>query len=354
MLAAVFEGEGKLVVKDVKEPELADLELKKKYKEDTFFVSKGDLVKIRVLAASICGTDIHILEVPPKHPATKGVILGHEYVGEVVEVGRGVWRFKPGDHVVVNPNIYCGKCYYCRNAMANLCRDMTTLGIFCDGGFAEYNIAPSKQVLRIPKEMPLDQAIFFEPVSCVLHGWHALSPSPGDTILIFGAGPMGCYFTKLALLSGARRVIVAEPSLERREIVKKFGAIVTEPENLENVVKSETRRGADIAIDACGVPEVINQAIELVRPGGKISTFGEQNIRAFGNHVSFTEVTNKELKIIGSFAAVLSLDQTVTVLKEMNLSELITHRISLEEIHTGIELMRKGKGIKIIVYPTKR
>jgi threonine dehydrogenase-like Zn-dependent dehydrogenase len=165
---------------------------------------------------------------------------------------------------------------------------------------------------------------------------------------------MGCYFTKLALLSGARRVIVAEPSPERREIVKKFGAIVTEPENLENVVKSETRRGADIAIDACGVPEVINQAIELVRPGGKISTFGEQNIRAFGNHVSFTEVTNKELKIIGSFAAVLSLDQTVTVLKEMNLSELITHRISLEEIHTGIELMRKGKGIKIIVYPTKR
>lgn len=351
MKAVIFEGKGKLTIKEVKEPELGDRELPKKYKKDTLFIPKEEQVRLQVLAASICGTDLHILKVPPEHPATPGVILGHEYVGKVIEKGKAVKRFKVGDRVVVDPNISCGKCYFCRNGMANLCRDMSTLGIFCDGGFAEYNIVPSKQLLLIPKQLSLNQAIFFEPVSCAQHNWNVLNPRPGDSILIFGAGPMGCYFIRLAQLSGASKIIVSEPSLYRMKVAKELGALVIKPENLKKVVKSETERGVDIAIDACGIPQVINQAIDLVRSGGKISTLGQQNIRAFANRVSFTKVTNKELQILGSFAAVKSLDQTVTILKQINLRRLLTHEISLDEIHKGMELMRKRKAISIIVYP---
>lgn len=347
--AAIFEAKGKLSIKEAEEPRLKDRELPMKWKKGKLFIPKEKQVKLKVLAASICGTDVHILE--GKHPAREGTILGHEYVGEVIERGKAVRRFEKGDRVVVNPNIGCEKCYHCRNGMPNLCPQMTTLGIFYDGGFAEYNVAPSKQLLRAPKKMSLKQAIFFEPVSDTVHGWNVLNPQLGDSVLIYGAGPMGCYFIKLAELAGARKVIVSEPSQYRRAIAKKVGAIATKPEELESCVKSETRRGVDIAIDACGDPGVINQAIDLVRPGGKISTFGEQNMEAFAEKVSFTKVTNRELSIYGSYAAARSLDETATILKQMPLGELITHELPLDEIHKGIELMRKRKAMKIIVYP---
>lgn len=359
MKAAVFEGNGKLVVKEVPVPELGDITVPKKY-GGSLRIRKEDQVKIRVLAASICGTDLHILNVPPGHDAAPGAILGHEYIGEAVEIGGEVGNVKVGDRVAVDPNIKCGMCYFCRNDMASLCRDMTTLGIFCDGGFAEYNVAPAKQLFVIPRDMDVEKAIFFEPLTCVTHAWSKLNFKLGDTILIFGAGPMGCYFVELARLSGASKIFVCEPSEFRRKFAKKLKANVIinpEKENLMEVIKLNTSQngifGVDVAIDACGYPEVIKQAMDALKPGGKISTFGEQNINAFADKVSFTKVTQKELQIFGSYVTTRSADQTINILsrKDINLKKLITHRISLDEIHKGIDLMRKGKAIEIIVYP---
>lgn len=360
MRACVFKGEGKLVVENVPVPEIKDLKLPKKYGDGNITVRKEDLVKLKILVASICGTDIHILHVPPGHDATKGVILGHEYIGKVIEVGNNVDNVKVGDIVAVDPNIKCGKCWFCRNDMSSMCRNMTTLGIFCDGGFAEYNVAPAKQLFKIPKSMDVEQAIFFEPLSCVTHCWLKLNPVVNSTFLIFGAGPMGCYFTKLAKISGASLVIVSEPSDFRREFARKMGAdIVVDPntENLEEIVKKHTGRdicwGVDVSIDACGYPDVVKQAINLTRPGGKICLFGEQDVNRFANNVSFTKANQKEIVIFGSYVTTRSFDLTIGLLKrkDFNLKPLITHRVKLEDIHTGIEAMKSGKGIKVLVYP---
>lgn len=358
MKAAIFEGQGKLAIKDVPEPQLADRKFPKKYKKGEFVISRKDSqVKLKVLAASICGTDLHILNVPPGHDATPGIVLGHEYIGEVTEIGEGVENVKVGDRVVVDPNIKCGSCWLCINDLASLCQDMTTLGIFCDGGFAEYNIAPAKQVFPIPQDLDIERAIFFEPLTCATHCWSKFSPQIGENLLIFGAGPMGCYFIELARISGAGQIIVSEPVAFRRKFAKLLGATrIVDPtkEDLSKTVKELTGHGVDIAIDACGAPEVIKEAMDLVRPGGKISTFGQQNTNAFVDQVSFTKINQKELQIFSSYATTRSFNQTINILKKdsLRLKELITHRISLDEIHKGIELMRQGKGIEIIVYPS--
>lgn len=361
MKAAIFEGQGKLVLKKMPIPELKDRVVPKKY-GGVLTIRKEEQVKLKVLAASICGTDLAILRVPAGHNATSGVILGHEYVGEVLETGEEVANVKVGDRVVVDPNIKCGKCWLCRNDMASLCQNMTTLGIFCDGGFAEYNIAPAKQLFKIPESLEIEKAIFFEPLTCATHCWSKMNFKLGDSILIFGSGPMGCYYIELARLNGANLIIVSEPSEFRRKFAEKMGAnIVVDPlkENLLEIIKKNTQKngngifGVDVAIDACGIPEVINQAMDLTRPGGKISTFGEQDVTRTADKVSFTKVTQKELQIIGSYVTTRSSDQTIKILEreDINVKKLITHKISLDEIRKGIELMEEGKAIEIIVYP---
>jgi len=356
MKAAVFEGEGKLILKEVPEPKLETRSIPKKYGPGFIRLAEEDQVKLKVLAASICGTDLHILRVPPDHAATPGAILGHEYIGEVIEIGKNVQNVKVGDRVAVDPNIKCGICWLCRNGYQSLCHEMSTLGIFTDGGFAEYNIAPAKQLFPIPKDLDIERAIFFEPLICATHAWSKLSPKLGDSILIFGAGPMGCYFIELARLNGLGPIIVSEPSAFRRSFAQDLGADkVVDPikENLQEIVTNFTGQGVDIVIDACGLPEVIKEAMDLVRPGGKISTFGEQNINAFADKVSFTKVTQKELQIIGSYVTNASFDQTIKILtrNDLRLTKLITHRIKLTEIEKGIELMKKGEAVEIIIYP---
>lgn len=365
MKAVIFEGEGKFKIAEVEEPILKNIEFPKKYplpdgRRETVSFKKEDLVLLKVLVAGICGTDLHILNVPPGHDIIPGVILGHEYVGEVVEVGSNVKRVKVGDRVVVDPNIKCGACWFCRNDMANLCPNLTTLGIFCDGGFAEYNLAPAKQLFTLPDDVSLEAAVLFEPLTCVTHGWQKLGFKTGDSLLIFGAGPIGCLFIKVAKTSGASLIIVSEPDGFRREQAKRAGAdIIVNPlkEKLEDIIKAETSRGetfgVDIAIDACGVPKTIVEAMDLVRPGGTISTFGEQDVTKFADKVSFTKVTQKELRIVGSYVTTRSFDQTMVLLrkKELKFEELVTHKLSLDEFRKGIEIMRSGKAIKVAIFP---
>jgi 2-desacetyl-2-hydroxyethyl bacteriochlorophyllide A dehydrogenase len=365
MRAVIFEGEGKFRIADVPQPTLRDVQFPKKYltpRGEREFVrfKKEAMVLLKVLMAGICGTDLHILRVPPGHDAIPGVILGHEYVGEVVKVGGHVKSVKVGDLVAVDPNIKCGLCWFCRNDMASLCPNLTTLGIFCDGGFAEYNLAPARQLFVLPEGMKLETAALFEPLSCVMHGWQKLNFKVGDSVLIYGAGPIGCLFVKVAKASGASLVIVSEPDDFRREQVRMAGAdVVIDPkrENLSEVVKSVTSRGetfgVDITIDACGVPQTIVEGLELTRPGGVISTFGEQDVTRLAHQVSFTKVTQKELRIVGSYVTTRSFDQTIALLKrrELKFDQLITHKFVLSEFDRGLEVMRGGKAIKVLIHP---
>jgi len=336
MLAAVFEGEGKLNLKEVPIPQIKNL----------------DDVLLQVEAASICGTDIHILEVPPGHPANKGVILGHEYTGKILEIGDGVKDFKKGDRVVIDPNITCGSCIYCKIGLSNMCERMTTLGIFINGGFTEYNVAPAKALHKISPDVPPELAVFAEPLSCVINATQKLKVQPGESVVVLGAGPIGLLFTQMFKASGAGKIIVSEVSEYRSKYAKQSGATtVVNPlkENLEKVVKKETVIGADIVVDAVGT--LFKEAMKIVRRGGHILLFG-QNYKAKAE-ITQNDITRNELTIFGNYIANFTFPLTVKIIesKILNLEKLITHRFPLKDIHKGIEAMRKQRAIKVVLIP---
>jgi 2-desacetyl-2-hydroxyethyl bacteriochlorophyllide A dehydrogenase len=336
MLAAVFEGKGRLAIKEVPKPE----------------VKKPTDVLVKVEVASICGTDVHILEVPPGHPATEGVVLGHEYVGKVVSFGKEVKDLPEGQEVVINPNISCKTCWYCLQGLPNLCENMTTLGIFIPGGFAEYSLVPREVIYPLPPGLKPELAIFTEPLSCVLNAFRKLKISPGATALVLGAGPIGLYFIELLRVAGSSQILVTEINDYRANFAYQCGAsqvINPKRENLKEIISHTTRHGVDIAVDAVG--SLLKDALESVRAGGQVLLFG-MNAQAKTEIFQYG-ITRREITLVGSFIANASFLPAIELLKSgiLDLEKLITHRLPLKEFSEGIELMRKGKAIEILIYP---
>ena len=354
MKAAVFEGKGKLTIKDVPEPKLEDTKFRKREGGYLEF-GKGDLVKLKVLATGICGTDVGILGIPQGYPTPPGTIIGHEFVAEVVEKGKRVFNLKVGDRVVIDEHISCGLCYFCRTGFPNRCQEIASMGMSATGGFTEYVIAPAKQCYKISQKIPLERAALFEPLSNVYYALNMVRPQPHEKALIFGAGPIGCMFLAVCKLCGLETVIISEPSAYRRKFIRSLDptkAINPVKENLKKLVEKFAPEGIDISIDACGVPVALKDAIEVAKPHGKVLLFGEQDDLSEVT-IKFVPANRKELKFYGSDAMSFMARQTVELLerKDLPLEKLVTHRFPLEQIHEGIDLMREGKAMKIIIYP---
>lgn len=341
MKAVVFEGNGHLVYRDVPDSVLRDVKAPKKFKVgEHLTLKKEELVLLQVEVASICGTDLHILE--GTHSSAPPVVLGHEYVGRVVEVGKDVQGLVVGDFVGVDPNVKCGVCDFCRRGMPNHCRDMTTLGIFIDGGFAPLSIAPAKQLYKFPKDTNVLRTVFFEPLSCVVHAFRNVEPRIGDRVLVYGGGTIGCLFVLMAESAGASEIVVVEPSDWRRDIISRgLGADAIkpgeEPAGLE----------ADVTIDACGVPSVVARAIEFTRHGGRISLFGEQNTSA-QTTINPTKFNQKELQMFGSYAASYDFERTIEALRGLPVEKVLTHIFHLNDFEIAFELLKKGEAIEIL------
>lgn len=337
MTAAVFMGDGRLELQERPVPQ-------PKNRED---------VLLRVKAASVCGSDIQILNVPPGHPATVGAILGHEYMGEVLEIGEDVRHVRPGDHVIVSPDLRCGHCYYCQMGRTNMCENRTTLGIYLDGGFARYNVAPARALFKVDKKVPPEIAALGEPLAVTMHGIGRVNIRPGDSVAVLGAGPIGSLFTMLAKLCGAGLVVVSEPAQGRREYAAGLGAdVVVNPQeqDLKEVMLGLTPRGADVVVDAVG--SLFSEAMRAVRRGGKILLFGV-NARAQTTFRQF-DITDNELDVLGSYIFDNTLfPRVIKVLESgaLPLDRLITHRLPLDQILDGIQLLRKGEALKAIMLP---
>jgi threonine dehydrogenase-like Zn-dependent dehydrogenase len=336
MLAAVLRGAGELELCEKPVPSIA----------------RDNDVLLEIDMASVCGTDAHILSVPPGHPSNVGIILGHEYIGTAVDAGDGVTRVEKGDRVVVNPNIACNDCAYCAMAMPNMCENMTTLGIFIDGGFTEYNIAPESALFKVSAQTPLDEAIFAEPMACVLNGIGKLKPAKGESALVLGAGPIGLYFISMFRMEGLSRIIVSEPNPARANMAVECGATnIIDPgrESVEQVIRKMTGIGADIAVDAVGA--LMTNAITSVRRGGRVLLFG-MNSEAVAE-VRQNDITRGEIDILGSFIANDTFPATVRLLesRRLHLQRLVTHRFGLKDIHAAIDAMRGGEAIEVLVDP---
>ena len=316
-------------------------------------IGAEDEMLIKILAASICGTDVHILADPPGVAANTGIILGHECVGEVVKVGKRVRGFRPGDHLILDNNLTCGVCPACRSGHSNMCTNVRSMGVHIDGVFAEYAVAPESACVKIPANIPLRKAIFAEPLNCVMGAIKKLKIMPGDTAVVLGGGPIGLYFTGLLRACGAGRVIVSEVSSFRSDFAKINGADrVVNPvqEDLQAAVLAETEGvGADIVIDAVG--SLITDALRTARPGGQILLFG-MNAKASAE-IHQNDITSRDLKLMGNFIGLHTLTNVANVLRTgvVDFENMITHELPLSRFGEGLEAMRKGQALEVVLYP---
>lgn len=334
MLVPVFMGEGRLEIQERPTPQ----------------VKNPDDVLLRVEACGLCGTDLNILAVPPAHKAAPGTVLGHEFVGTVEAVGKGVKYLHEGDRVVVAPRLVCGQCRYCRRGFSNQCEDYKTLGITLDGGLAPYAIAPERALYKISREVPLDDAVFAEVLSCVATGTTRVPVNAGESVVILGAGPVGLLYGMVYRASGAGKVIVTDVAPFRLEMAKKNGADVvinSREQDVEAAVKEHTELGADIVVDAVGA--LLPQAVKLARRGGRVVLFGLQQHAL--PPVSQYHITRYELTVYGAFGAANQFPGVVQMLETgvVKPSSLITHRIPAAQAEKAFDAMRAGETMKVIV-----
>lgn len=315
---------------------------------------RGDKILIKVLACGICGTDVHVFKGVNK--GKPNIIRGHEFVGEILEIGEEVEGLKTGDIVVVDPNIPCMKCHQCRNGRIHLCKNLTAIGVDIDGGFAEYCLVPSRQVYKLPTNIDPIVGALAEPLACAIHGIDRVGIREGEDVLIIGGGALGLILTQLAINAGASKVFVSEPYKEKRDLALGFGASrVVDPikEDLLKVIREETDdKGVDIAIEAVGSSKTILQAINAVSDGGRVLFFGvapEDEVI----EISPFEVYRRELTLIGSFVNPFTMDRAVSLIsnRRINLYPLISEILPLKEIEKGIEIASSGKAIRVLVRP---
>jgi len=331
-------------------------------------IKNSNDVLLKVLGVGICGTDLHMLMVPPKHPATENIILGHEYTAEVVETGKDVTWLEPGDKVIIDPHEPCGKCVHCVSNRPGMCLELygdyngtipgydghpKTRGIFRDGALTSYTCIPSNAVFKIKKDTPFEIAALAEPLSCTGYSLQKLNIHPGDSVCILGAGPIGLLFTSLAKASGASTVIVSEPYPFRREKAKKCGATRTIDPTKEDVVaicKEETDGiGVDHCIEAVGAE--IATAILAVRSEGKVLQFGHDETAR--PEIPVGELLRKEVEMHGGFLGKYYYEKTARIIESgiLPLNEISTHTFPLSKYQEALDLLKRGEGIKVIIYP---
>jgi threonine dehydrogenase-like Zn-dependent dehydrogenase len=300
---------------------------------------RPDDVLLHVEACGICGTDLHILSRPPGHPADVGVILGHEIVAVVREVGDEVASVQPGDRVVVAPNLACGECDWCRRGLPNHCERFTTYGVFVDGGLASAVVVAARACHPIAPHVPAHLAALAEPLSTVVNGARLAAASPGESAIVLGAGPVGLMFTALLTLAGAT-VVVVEPGEQRAELARRMGAA-------DVAVPGAAEGGADIVVDAVGTQ--LPTALDLVRKAGRIVLFGlDEAARA---EIAQARITRDELTILGAYVGRDVMPEAVRLLEQgrLELEPMITHRIRLEELPEAVEQLRAGRAAKVVV-----
>jgi threonine dehydrogenase-like Zn-dependent dehydrogenase len=309
-----------------------------------------DDVLVRIEACGICGTDLNILATPPAHKATPDIVIGHEGVGVVEEAGPGVADLRPGDRVVIAPRLTCGQCHYCRRGLNNQCTNYRTIGTTIDGAFAPYLRAPGRALFKIDADVPRDDAVFFEPLSCVVGSVARVPVQAGDHVAIIGAGPMGLLFAQMFRALGAGKIMVADVLPYRLGYAKEIGvdeALDPTRLDLAQAVQEITTLGADLVVDAVG--NQIGTAIKLARRGGHVILFG---LRPHDNPaVSQYTITRYDLTLHGTFVGLNPFEQTIKLMESRRLqpSKLITHRVPLSELIWGVDLMRSGQAMKVIV-----
>jgi L-iditol 2-dehydrogenase len=344
-LVKAAKGEGNIEVRDVPVPE----------------IKNHDDVLIRISAAGVCGTDLHIYH--DEFPYWPPVVLGHEFSGLIIETGNGVTRFKPGDRVVAEPHThFCGKCYLCRSGNIQLCQEKRSPGWGIDGAFTEFIVMPELFLHRIPDILSDEIAALAEPMAIVVTGVLERGKScPGDTVVIVGAGPIALLSVAAAKAAGAKEIFVLGTDADEEQrfpAAKSLGADriinVMNTDASEAILEETKGIGADHVIEASGSTAGVNTAVEAAKKTGRITVLGlpgEERIP-----VSWGGMVKKALDISFCFSSsVSSWERAISILSSSpdDLKVLISHRAKIDnwkKVFTDIET---GKAIKVLFVPER-
>jgi threonine 3-dehydrogenase len=316
-------------------------------------VGPNDLM-IKIRKTAICGTDMHIFNWDEWSQQTIPVpmIVGHEYVGEVVEIGQEVAGFTIGDRVSGEGHITCGHCRNCRAGRRHLCRNTTGVGVNRQGAFAEYLVIPAFNAFKIPANISDDMAAIFDPFGNAVHT--ALSfDLVGEDVLITGAGPIGIMAAAVAKHAGARFVVITDVNDYRLDLAKKMGAtrvVNVASENLNDVMNElGMTEGFDIGLEMSGVPSAFRDMLDKMNHGGMIAMLGipPQSVAVDWNTVIFKGLTIKGVygrEMFETWYKMVSLLQS-----GLDLSPMITHQFSINDFAKGFEVMGSGQSGKVLL-----
>ncbi|MCP2518873.1 zinc-dependent dehydrogenase [Candidatus Aminicenantes bacterium AC-335-K20] len=320
-------------------------------------IGAGEIL-MRVEACGICGSDTLEWYRVKKAP----VVLGHEVSGTIEKVGDGVKNFKPGDRITASHHVPCNVCYYCVRGYHTVC-DTLRKTRFDPGGFSEFVRIPAINVDRgvflLPDEISFEEATFAEPLACVIRGQRIAGIKPGDSVLIIGSGVTGLLHIQLARISGARFIGAVDIVEYRLNMARKFGAdsVFMAQENLPEVFKKANNgKLADLVIICTGAESAFDLAFGTVERGGTILFFAPTHPDA---KISFpiNDLFFNNIKIVTSYAG-SALDFNIALdlisSKRINVKELITHRLRLNEIQKGFQLVWEAKNsLKVLIFPHK-
>jgi L-iditol 2-dehydrogenase len=340
MRAALLYGPSDVRIEDVDIPSISD-----------------DQALVRVKAIGICQSDIRVIKgLSRKKYFSYGCdsygLTGHEWVGEIVKLGKKVQGFNIGDRVIPEIIISCGKCKMCIDGRTNLCLNKQ----YVIRGYAEYAVVPFTNLYKVPEKIDFEEAALIEPIAVTLHANEIAKPTLGDLVLIMGAGPMGLLNLIINKLSGSR-VSVSDIIDERLQRAKSLGAdevINPSKEDISARVKElNDGYGADIVIVCASSAKAIEDGFKAVRPGGKLLLFAGSivppEVKLDPNYIHYNEVT-----ITGSYDHLAK--DTINAIKllsyrQINVKPIISHYVSLQELHKGIEIAESHIGLKVIVKP---
>ncbi|GAA3806881.1 MULTISPECIES: zinc-dependent alcohol dehydrogenase family protein [Amycolatopsis] len=303
-------------------------------------------VVIKVGACGICGTDLHIADghfPPTPYP----IVPGHEFAGEIVEIGENVpggWQV--GDRVAVDPSLFCGYCDPCRAGHGNLCENWGATGDTVNGAFAEYVAVPASTCYRLPDHLSWQEGALVEPVSCAVHGVRRIGVEAGEHFLVVGAGTMGLVMQMLLQRAGAR-VTVVDRNASRLPRAKDLGAhaVATDVSELDG-------ERFDAAADCTGAAPAIEAAFDALRRGGRLLVFGVAPAEARVALSPF-RIYNDEITVVGSMAVLHSYGAALDLVASgaIDTKALLTDALPLERFPDALDLMRSGAGLKVQVLP---
>ncbi len=334
MLAAVLTDKKKL---SLKETPLSSLE--------------DHQVRIKVKYCGICGSDLsrYVYGLNP------GLILGHEFSGVIEEIGNSVKTWKKGDRVVINPLPFCRNCYQCRSGAANLCsKALTGVGLEMPGAFAQFCTVTQDMIYSLPPNLDFASGTLVEPLAVVLRAIRRSKIAIGDSVVVFGAGPLGLMIVKCLQNMDISPLIVIEPDKSRASLVRNFGVdnVFMPDESHRFLSKSfPTKGGSDVVFECSGVPQAMNIALEVVRPGGTIVMVGVNRKPA---DILMLNAVTKEIILLGTLAYSTEFEQAIQLLEREFLSskDFISDIVPLKEIDSAFSrLLSEGKPLKVLVEP---